>query len=226
MIKLIINMSLSILIVYLAISVFLAISPKLNEMEDIDVIASDNGVSMVKGSKDMLPFHVGSNSAYRIMKKDNIYHVYLSSSIDEMVYYVDLIKGLKALNKQDKVIIHMANYGGLVHSGVQIINAMKASNALITVEVEGPSYSMGAVITCAGDEIKLHPYTYLMFHHYSGTFSGKGADSRHQIEALDELVRNILVKECIAKGILTLDQVDDIMNGVDVYIHPHKLRRK
>jgi len=169
---------------------------------------------------NVAPFSKSKTLGYSLVKNGNRYDVYLSDSIGRPALYSDLLKGLKKLTVNDNVVIHMANNGGRVDAGVQIINAMKSTEATVTVELEGPSYSMGALITCAADRIVVHPYTFLMFHHYSGTFTGKGAESRKYMDALDIMVRNIMSEECGSKGILTETQIDNVIKGMDVYIHP------
>jgi ATP-dependent protease ClpP protease subunit len=156
---------------------------------------------------------------YNITKEQGKYHVYFSSSIGDQTGYADLVKGLRKLKKEDTVVLHLANFGGLVHSGVLIINAMKDSAATITAKLDAPSYSMGALIACAADKLTAGKYSFLMFHDYSGEFSGKGAESLELIKALDILSTNLMVDECVAKGILTSEQVTEILKGVDVYVH-------
>jgi ATP-dependent protease ClpP protease subunit len=186
----------------------------------ITVFMKECQASVYDTDNSIKPFTKQATLGYSLAKIGGDYHVYLGTAIGSAYYYQDLIRGLGLLDTDDTVIIHMANYGGQVHSGVRIINAMKSSPAVVKVVVEGPSYSMGALITCAADEVIMHPYTYLMFHHYSGTFSGKGSDSRALIKALDRLSYDLMMNECVPKGILTPQQVTDILNGKDVYAHP------
>jgi ATP-dependent protease ClpP protease subunit len=175
-------------------------------------------VEMFNGS--ILPFEVVRNYEYELRKKDGTFHVYLSSSIEKQSGYKDLVRGLRLLTKEDTVVLHLANFGGFVQTGVMIINAMKASKAHIIANVEAPSYSMGALIACAGDEIKMEPYSFLMFHDYSGDFAGKGSEAGDMIRALDKMSLNLLMNECVPKGILTEEQANSILRGVDVYVHP------
>lgn len=169
---------------------------------------------------ELLPFTKASTEGYKIEKQgDSRFNIYFSDQIGRAGNYSDLMKGLRALPNSATVVIYLANFGGYVHSGVQIINAMKDSRANIITKVVGPTYSMGALIACAGDKVIVDDYAWLMFHHYSGSFSGKGSESREMIKAFDTLGKTLMKQECVAKGILTNEQVQDINNGIDVYIH-------
>lgn len=170
------------------------------------------------------PFTQKHTFGYSLSKVAGVYNIYLGVEIGGLDSYRDLIIGLKALSTRDKVIIHMSNYGGSVMTGVQIANAMKASQAKVIVELEGPSYSMGALLTCTADEVIYHDYAYLMFHTFSGSFNGKASDSKKHMIALETMLTNMLQSECKPKGILSDKQIEDIMNGVDVYVHPKDIK--
>lgn len=174
-------------------------------------------------NEDRGPFKIMYSTHYEIVKKGNEYHIYLTDTIASANFYQELLRGLRQLESTDKVIIYLANYGGYVMAGAQIMNALIETPAHVTTKVYGPSYSMGALIACVGDEIILDDFAWLMFHHYSGQFAGKGAESRAIMDALDKLSRDMMVDHCVAKGILTNEQVEQVISGVDVYIHPSDL---
>lgn len=164
------------------------------------------------------PFKVQSNAGYHMEKIADEYHVYLEPQILDEDYYDDLNHGLRLLTEKDTVVIHVNNYGGSVHSGMEIMAAMEDSKAHIIARVESPSYSMASLIACQADELYIHDTAYLMFHTYSGGFQGKSSDSRSLIEALDTLMVRVLTTRC--HNILTPEQVSDLMKGIDVYVHP------
>lgn len=66
--------------------------------------------------------------------------------------------------------------------------------------------------------MELDTNSYLMFHTYSGGFQGKGSDTRTMVEALDRLMTRVMTHTC--SNVLTPEQIEDIMRGIDVYIHP------
>lgn len=184
-----------------------------------DTITAD----MFDGACGHSPFTIASNVGYELVQEGCDYHFYMSDSIGSVHNYEDMIRGLKALPAGTKVVLHLANFGGYVHTGVQIVNAMKASKAHVVAEVEGPSYSMGALIACAADELKMHPYTFLMFHDFSGGFQGKGSESRDMIDAFHTMTGNLMRNECKAKGVLDDSQIKRIQDGTDIYIHSSDL---
>lgn len=146
--------------------------------------------------------------------------IYLGPEIGDMQAYTDLLDTLRKAVVGDEIILHMASFGGQVHSGVQIINAMKESKAKVIASIDGDNYSMGSLIVCAADEIKVNSYGYLMFHTYSTSITGKGSMIENYIKNANIEMKDLLVNECVAKHLLTLDQVTDILNGIDIYVYP------
>ena len=157
------------------------------------------------------------------IREDGTIDIFLTDKIGHMKLYIPLVRMFKRLDSSDTVVIHMANYGGSVQSGSQIINAMRISKAKMIVELEGPSYSMGAIITCAADEIIVHPHTYLMFHTFSTRMQGKGSDMITQLAAMNKLMNDMFIQECVTNNILSMQQVRTILLGGDVYIHADQL---
>lgn len=166
------------------------------------------------------PFTITETNGYTLEKQNGIYHVTFSQVISYVDYYRDLIDGLRQLKPEDTVVLHINNFGGYVHTGLEIITAMEDSPAHIIARVESPSYSMASLIACAADELYIADQAFLMFHTYSGNFGGKGSDAGKSIEALDSLMERVLKKYC--SKLLTDEQIQDMLNGVDIYVHPAK----
>lgn len=125
-----------------------------------------------------------SPSTYKIITKDKTFkthHIYLSEHIENNFSYVNLLDVLRTAQEKDDIYLYVANYGGSVSSGFQIINAMKECKSGVNVIVDAPCYSMGAIIAVAGKNMRMNPGTFLMFHNYSTTEMGKGLEVRDSI---------------------------------------------
>lgn len=170
------------------------------------------------------PFKVKSTDMYEIERTGlSTYHVYLSQQVGHIGDYKDLIRGLSRLTIDDTVIIHMANEGGYVYSGVQLLHAIRSSKAYVIVKVEGFTASMGALLTCSADRIDMHPYTFLMFHGIQGLPRGESPLKT----ALQTMSANLMYNECVKKGILTEQEVlDMVFNDAEVYVQSYEVGRK
>lgn len=64
--------------------------------------------------------------------------------------------------------IRINSVGGEVYTGIAIFNALRASNANITIYVDGVAASMASVIALCGKPVYMSQYARLMLHSVSG----------------------------------------------------------
>lgn len=146
------------------------------------------------------------------------HHIYLSDYVHfETSVYTDLIHFLKNAPANDVVKIHLANFGGSVHAGLQLAHAIKECQALTIVDVSAPCYSMGAILALCGRCVVTRPTSYLMFHNYSGGESGKGAELKTSIGEFSKHFEKILRYFCTP--FLTEKEVKSLLKDEDVYVH-------
>lgn len=180
-----------------------------------------NGIHSIKrmfpSSFDFLE-HKVNNGYTRLVREDGTIDIFLTDSIGPAALYKDLIRELRDLKSTDTIILHMSNFGGQLFPAVKIINAMRISEGKVVVELEGPSYSAAALISCAADELVVHPHTFLMFHTFSVGLSGKASELIPSLIATEKMLKSVLVEECVRTKILTKRQVDEIMLGYDKHI--------
>ena len=146
----------------------------------------------------------------------NEYDVYLGDSVGESKKYYDLFYKLSKAGKTDKFNIHLNNRGGLVSSGVNLINAIRTSAASTTIHVEGPVYSMGAILALCGDSIVLYPNTFLMFHDYSTSEYGKGNEIHISVTNYQQYFSDLLYDVCYP--FLSKKEIKSIQEGKDLYV--------
>ena len=151
------------------------------------------------------------------------YYMDLGLSIEDENSYVPHIKILKAATQDDTVHIRLANFGGNIWVGAILFNAIELSQAHVVMDVEAPSFSMGAMLACAGDEINVQPYSWLMYHAGSSILMGKTSDSVAMLNAANRLSRKMM-QQCTKLGILTESQITEIENGRDIYVFPEDIK--
>lgn len=64
--------------------------------------------------------------------------------------------------------IHINSGGGSIHEGLAIFNNLRASNAKISIYIDGVAASMGAVIAMCGKPLFMNRYSRLMIHGVQG----------------------------------------------------------
>lgn len=147
----------------------------------------------------------------------NIYSVYLTEHIGDSRHYRDLYNLLRQANHDDLFLFYMNNYGGLVHTGIEIINAMNASHASTISVLTGPVYSMAPLITLNADKVCVEPHSFMMFHDYSGGTRGKG----HEQEAAIINDRPFFSElfSTITKKFLNTKEIRQVLQGKDLYLN-------
>lgn len=146
----------------------------------------------------------------------NVYSVYLVEEINESKYYRDLYNILRQSEDTDCFVIYMNNFGGFCHTGIDIINAMRASKGRVCVVLTGPLYSMAPLIALSADIVYIEEDTFMMFHDYSGGMFGKGAEMEKAILHEKPFFDKMFSK--ITKGFLTKKEIQSIGKGEDLYL--------
>lgn len=150
-------------------------------------------------------------------KVSNIYSVYLSQEIGDTEHYRKLFNLLRNSSPDDTFLFYINNFGGYLHSGLEIINSLKAAAGKIIAIVTGGLYSMAPLIALSADKLVMEEDTFFMFHDYSGGGSqGKGHEQlsaiTHHKPHFDEMFAKI------NKGFLTPKEIKDVVSGKDLYI--------
>jgi len=146
-------------------------------------------------------------------KKGYMYNVYLTDTIEMPAAYNELIYLLRTASKNDSIEILLNNGGGVVDSGLMIVNALRETKAHTTARVSGLVASASTLITLACDDIIVEDFLSFMVHNYSHSVSGGGAQVKEYVTFTDrelsstigEIYKNFLTKEEI-KSIIEQDR--------------------
>jgi ATP-dependent protease ClpP protease subunit len=161
---------------------------------------------------------------YTQKTEQRIHHVYLSESITSSDNYTDLLHHLRTASSDDQFRLYLNNFGGYLHTGVQLINAMRDSPAVVITVVDAPVYSMASLLALCGDDIIINNNSYLMFHDYSGGTYGKGNELF--IKALNDRQYTAQLFSDYAYPFLSEEEINDIFEGKDLYISAEEARKR
>jgi len=131
---------------------------------------------------------------------------------------------IQTAGPDDVIFMHLNTVGGYMDAGIQIINAMKSSNAHVIASIEGEVSSMGTFIFLAADEFIVHDNSSMMIHNYSGGVFGKGHEQIAALESATTWSRDFMHRMYIP--FLSEEEVDRVIAGADVYMHPPEIRER
>lgn len=95
--------------------------------------------------------------------------------------------------------IHINSQGGEVFSGIAIFNAIKDSNSIVNIYVDGLAASIAGIIALCGKPLHMSRFSRLMLHSVSGGCEGDARDMRkcaELIEGLEGTLADMISRKC------------------------------
>lgn len=149
---------------------------------------------------------------------------YLCGEILEPQYYTELFYTLRTSSETDLIYLHLNSSGGDFNTGLQIINNIIASEARVVTILEARAYSMAALIFLSGDKLIVHDNCQLMFHIYSGYFSGKGNEQQAEVIAVGNWFEKVMGRICLP--FLSEAEIGRILKGSDLWMDSDEIRHR
>ena len=149
---------------------------------------------------------------------------YLCGEILEPQYYTEFFHTLRTASEADVVYLHINSSGGDFNTGLQIINNIAASPATVVTLLEARAYSMAALIFLAGDKLVVHDNCQLMFHIYSGYFSGKGNEQQAEVIAVGKWFEKVMARICMP--FLSESEIGRILKGSDLWMDSDEISHR
>ncbi len=149
---------------------------------------------------------------------------YLCGEILEPQHYTEMFYTLRTAAQSDLIYLHLNSSGGDFNTGLQIINNIIASEARVITILEARAYSMAALIFLAGDKLIVHDNCQLMFHIYSGYFSGKGNEQQAEVIAVGKWFEKVMARICIP--FLSEAEIGRILKGSDLWMDSDEISHR
>ena len=149
---------------------------------------------------------------------------YLCGDILEPQYYIELFYTLRTAGETDLIYLHLNSSGGDFNTGLQIINNILASEARVVTILEARAFSMAALIFLCGDKLVVHDNCQLMFHIYSGYFSGKGNEQQAEVIAVGKWFEKVMARICMP--FLTEAEIGRILKGSDLWMDSDEISHR
>jgi ATP-dependent protease ClpP protease subunit len=158
----------------------------------------------------------------KVTKKEH--HVYLTKGIKSANYYIEFLNLLEIADEDDIIIIHINSYGGNLDTTIQLITAMGKCKAQIITEISGVAYSAASIIFLAGEDYKIHTYSSMLCHYYTGCIYGKGNEIIEQALFDEKFYKSFM--KTIYKNFLTTKEIDQLINGKDFWFNGQEIRKR
>ena len=151
-------------------------------------------------------------------------HARITGLITTPDNYIELFKLLNRIDEDDNMTVHINSPGGDMDTAIEIMTAIKICKAPVTTEISGVAHSCAGLIFLSGHKYRLHSFSSMMCHYYTGFLYGKGHEIKTQSEFDDKFCRNFFNKSY--KGFLTQKEINELINGKDFYFASDEIERR
>lgn len=145
-----------------------------------------------------------------------LHHYYITDEIGDVEPFLDLINTLKTAEQHDTIFIYLNTPGGSLTTTIQIISAMRQSNATVVTCLEGEVCSAGTMIFLTGHKHIVNANCTFMIHNYSHWVGGKGNEVNVRVKYTEEYFRKLA--ENIYGKFLTTEEIKGVLDGKDLWM--------
>lgn len=169
---------------------------------------------MLKFGKDIIRAHIETVAL----------HFYINDVIAEPDDYIDLIDALYQGQPNQTIYIHLNTPGGSLGIAMQIINAIRASEATVVGIADGQVASAGSLLLFACPNIGVQPLSYVMMHDGSEGVGGKINENLKQAQFSDKLLRKIC--HDVYGPFFSKKEIDAVLEGKDLYLTSDEIEER
>lgn len=154
------------------------------------------------------------------------YEYYILGDIKEPQKYLDLINTLKNSTPNDIIFIYINSPGGRIDTTIQILMAMKQCPATVITTNEGSACSAATFIFLAGHRKIIAEHSEFMAHTYSYGNVGKGNEHDARNDSIRDRYKIMCQEYYCDNGVLTEEELNMILQGVDKYFNAAEISEK
>lgn len=158
---------------------------------------------------------VSTATTFHERQASKVYDLYLHDEVGEPDKYTEWFHLLRTAGPGDTIYIHINSFGGYVATAIQIMKAIKESEAIVITSVEGMCLSAATMIFLCSDICEVTDHSQFMIHTYSGAVFGKGSEMLAQVMHDGEWVRGL--SEDVYKDFLSQKEIDQMLDGKDFW---------
>ena len=153
-----------------------------------------------------------------------VYDYYLIGPIEaNSSEYIEMMQCLRSLSPMDVFVMHINCAGGSVHTGEQILSAIKDSEGYIIASIEGEACSMATQLCLNADEVVISDGSIFMVHNLSAGAIGNFTSIEDTTAYLKSL--NTHLAE-LYNSLLTPEELSRVQHGRDVTLFAAEMRKR
>lgn len=153
---------------------------------------------------------------YKQEVRITLHHFYIVDEIGPVDEFLDLIQTLKTAEEHDTIFIYLNTPGGDLYTAIQIIAAMRQSQATVVTCLEGEVASAGTLIFLAAHKYVVNANCTFMIHNYSTWHGGKGNEVAARVKHSEKFFHK-LAADLYGK-FLTEEEIQEMVNGKDFWM--------
>ena len=161
---------------------------------------------------------------YKQALQVSIHHFYIVDEIGDVPPFLDMINTLKTAEQHDTVFIYLNTPGGNLYTAIQIISAIRQSNATVVTCIEGMVASAGTLLFLAGHKHVVNPNCTFMIHNYSHGAWGKGNEVALRVKHSEHYFNKLA--HDLYGGFLTEEEITEVINGKDFWFESDELLQR
>lgn len=154
----------------------------------------------------------------------SIHHYYLVEDIKEVDFYLDMINTIKTSEGHDTIFIYLNTNGGNLNTTIQIISAMRQSQATIITSLEGQVCSAGTLIFLAGHRHIVNKNCTFMIHNYSQWLGGKGNEIKVQAKYSEAYFKKLATD--IYGNFLSEEEIKSVLEDRDIWMESDEVAER
>lgn len=146
----------------------------------------------------------------------DIIDFFLPFEIEDSEDFIDFIRAIREAKSTDLIRIHIDCCGGNVDTALILCDNLKYSKATVEISVEGLCASAATLIMLAGDQWEILEHAHIMIHAWSGMLYGKWHEQQAKFHFDEDYFESVWRQ--IYKGFLTDQEIEDVLNGKDIWL--------
>lgn len=174
---------------------------------------------------DFAPFPVNTHVGhYQQQITYTAHRFFLDKNIDSPEEYRDVVQVLLSSQEGEIVEFVISSIGGCLESAMNIVSAIRESNATVRAIVTGSCHSAASVIALACDEVVVFDYANMLCH--SATFGsfGKTTEITSHVKFLEKYLEDLATD--IYSGFMTEDEIKQMVDGKDFWFSADQIRER
>lgn len=172
---------------------------------------------MTANNGAMQPFQPPKPYSYNLSVHElRHWDIYLGEHIESQSEYQELFSIFATAGPDDSITLHLNNFGGDLYSAIQWCDAIRTTEAVVTVNIIGACMSAGSIIALAADQWRVSKHSVMMIHAARGGQGGTISEMKTQSDFDHKWVGKIM--RDYYQHFLTEEEILEVEKGVTLWM--------